>query len=141
MKFFATLFILTASISASAAGTHDCKGLDSIGNLIGATKTLGNVKLAYVSTEEPAAAPDHLLVFIYDKEMGQTCTAISRDREGNGFGSVNMDSLKSVAYDSNEGRTFEITVGLPDTDGSNGPKPTQIRFRTNSLTGKVSILN
>ncbi len=143
MKFIALLLTLSASafvsISASAAGIHSCDGLDSIGGLI-ATKTVDNVKLAYVSTEEPAAAPDHLLVFIYGAEMSQTCTAISLNSQGSGFGYVNLSSLKSVSYNSEKGRLFEITVYEPSYDGTQG-KPAQIRFRTNSVTGKVSLEN
>ena len=142
MKFAAALFLfassMTASLSASAAGTHACGALDSISSLIGSTKSFDNVKLAYISTEEPAAAPDHLLVFVYDKEMGVTCTAISRDDQGGGFGYVNMAALKSVSYDSKLGRLFEITVNEPSYDGVSG-KAVKIHFRTNSITGAVSL--
>jgi hypothetical protein len=123
---------------ALAAGTHDCEGLDSIGNLIGTTKSIGNVKVAYVSTEEPAAAPDHVLVFVYDNEMGVTCTAISRDSEGNGFGFVNMSSLKSIGYDAKLGRLLQINVTQPNYDGEAGKTET-IRFRANAVTGKVTL--
>lgn len=142
MKLAAALCLfassLTASLSASAAGTHACGALDSISALIGNTKSVDDVKLAYVSTEEPAAAPDHLLVFVYDKEMGVTCTAISRDDQGSGFGYVNMTTLKSVSYDSKLGRLFEITVTEPNYDGDTG-KAVKVRFRTNSITGTVSL--
>jgi len=129
---------LTASLSASAAGTLACGALDSISALSSNTKSIDNVKLAYVSTEEPSAATDHLLVFVYGKEMGVICTAISRDDQGSGFSYVNMTTLESVSYDRKLGRLFEITITEPNSDGDTG-KAVKVRFRTNSITGTVSL--
>ncbi|MGE4130954.1 MAG: hypothetical protein AB7F86_04915 [Bdellovibrionales bacterium] len=139
MRSFVFLAIaLHFSSSAFAAATHECGHLDSIGMLIGQTKTFGdNVKVAYVSTEEPAAAPDHVLVFVYDNEMGIYCTAISMSSTGRGFGSVDMSSLKSTGYDSKLGRLLEITVLQPNPDGAG--KREVIRFRANALNGQVTL--
>lgn len=139
MKMLALIATAIVSISASAAGLHDCSQLDSIGNLIGNTKSIGSVKVAYVSTEEPAAAPDHVLVFVYDNEMGMTCTAISMNDQGSGFGFVDMSSLKSIGYDAKKGRLLSIKVSLPNYDGIGTPKTETVKFRANALTGKVTL--
>lgn len=138
------MLLTTAIISSSAfatAGTHDCTGLDSIGNLIGNTKSFGNgaIRIAWVSTEEPAAAPDHVLVFIYDKEAGYSCTAISRDSEGNGFGSVDMTTLKSISYDAKLGLLLSIQVAQPDFSGDGKRVMETLKFRVNQATGKVTL--
>jgi hypothetical protein len=137
MKFLSLLLLVFASVSASAAGTHPCGTLDSIGNLIGNPKLFGNIKIAYVSTEEPASAPDHVLVFVYDREMGVTCTALS-DNQQTGFGSVDMSTLRSVSYDAKQGRLFAITVQLPNYE-STTTQSQAIHFRVNSLNGKVTL--
>src|SRR5262249_42105146 len=117
------------SFGAFAANTHECGTLDSIANLIGNTKTLGNggVKIAYVSTEEPAAAPDHILVFVYDNEMGSTCTAISRNADGGGFGYVNMKTAKGISYDAKTGVLISVDVTLPNHDGDGKVETLKIR--------------
>jgi hypothetical protein len=137
MKSFLFSAAVLLSTSAFGAGLHDCNGLDSIGNLI-AAKSIGSVKVAYVSTEEPAVAPDHVLIFIYDQQMGHTCTAISQDVEGRGFGFVDMTTLKSIAYDAQKGRLFQIKVTLPRTGMEDG-EIEKIQFRTNAITGKVTL--
>ena len=138
MKLFAIVVTALVSFSAAATGTHGCENLDSIGNLIGQTKSFPGVKVAYVSTEEPAAAPDHVLVFVYGDEMSIDCTAVSMNRAGSGFGSVDMNSLKSIGYDAKTGRLLQIDVYAPNYDGRGGERMT-IKFRANALTGKVTL--
>ncbi len=142
MKFLSLVLMGFVSFSAMAAGTHSCDGLDSIANLIGETKSFGEggVKVAYVSTEEPAVAPDHLLVFVYDNEMGYTCTAISRDSDGNGFGFVDMNSLKGISYDAKKGVLFSVKVTLPvyeDFDDEIDIRT--LKIRANQATGVVTL--
>jgi hypothetical protein len=139
MKLFLLIATILVSFSAAAVGTHACAGLDSISMLIGNTQTFGNVRVAYVSTEEPAAAPDHILVFVYDNEMGNQCTAISREADGSGFGSVDMSSLKSISYDAKKGRLLSINVVMPNVEDTSKGKVETIKFRANALTGKVTL--
>lgn len=138
MKSVFLVLGILGSLPAFAIGTHECGSLDSIGNLMGNTKSFGNVKVAYVSTEEPAAAPDHVLVFVFDNEMGVTCTAISEDSDGNGFRSVNMSSLKSIGYDAEKGRLLQIKITHPGIDESPYVVET-IKFRASALTGAVTL--
>jgi hypothetical protein len=140
MKFTILLATVVVSFTASAAGTHKCDGLDSIGNLIGNTKSLGTaIKVAYVSTEEPAAAPDHVLVFIYDQEMGYSCTAISRNSDGGGFGSVNMSTLKTVSYDAKKGVLFSVQVVIANVEDAGKSQTETLRIRANQATGLVTL--
>lgn len=142
MKLPILLTALFVSFTASAAATHECGALDSISNLVGQTKHLGTaIKVAYVSTEEPAVAPDHLLVFIYDNEMGSTCTAISREADGSGFGDVYMKALKTVSYDSKKGVLFSVVVSLPNFEDASKPKRKTLMIRANQATGKVTLEN
>lgn len=138
MKLVLLLSTIFFSTLAFAAATHECGHLDSIGNLVGSTKSFDNVRVAYVSTEEPAVAPDHILIFIYDLQMGQSCTAISRDAEGNGFGFVEMTSLKMISYDPQKGRLLQINVKHPNREDRRG-RVEKLRFRANDQTGKVTI--
>lgn len=103
MKTLLVAFTFLVSVSAQAASIGTCEGLDSIGNLIGQTKSFANgaVKVAYVSTEEPAAAPDHLLIFVYGEEMSITCASVDA-WEGAGFASLDMSKMTS-SYDANKG--------------------------------------
>lgn len=134
-----SLALILALFSAPAFATvaHDCEGLNDIGMLL-ESKSFEKVKVAHVSTEEPAAAPDHLLVFVYDYEMGYACTALSL-ADGIGYYGIDFESLRSVGYDGKKGRLFEITVYPADhNDGGRGA-PQIVRFRANALTSKVTL--
>lgn len=139
------IVILAMMFSAqafAAAATHECGALDSIGNLIGNTEHLGTaIKVAYVSTEEPAVAPDHLLVFVYDNEMSSTCTAISREADGGGFGYVDMKTLKTVSYDAKKGVLFSVVVSLPNFEDASKPELKTLLIRANQASGKVTLEN
>lgn len=131
------LALLFAFTSVFATVTHECEGLNDIGMLL-ESKSFERVKVAHVSTEEPAAAPDHVLVFVYDYEMGYQCTAISLS-EGFGYYGVDFESLRSVGYDAKKGRLFEITVYPANPyDGSLGAAE-RVRFRANAVTSKVTL--
>jgi hypothetical protein len=69
-------------LDAPAAAVHDCggswavdpglrSGLDSISNLVGNVRSFaeGAIRVAHVDTEEPAAAPEHLLIFVAERRM------------------------------------------------------------------------
>jgi len=135
MKSFALVLALF-STPLFASVTHDCGSLNDIGMLL-ETKSFDSVKVAYVSTEEPAAAPDHVLVFVYDHEMGYTCTAISPTAES-GYSYVDLRSVRSIAYDGRKGRLLEITVYPTDQDGMKGG-PEVVRFRANAVSGKTTL--
>ena len=64
----ALLFAALLSSPVFAAVTHPCEGLNDIGMLM-TTQSFERVRVAHVSTEEPAAAPDHVPVFVYANEM------------------------------------------------------------------------
>src|SRR5690242_18132620 len=108
MKLFLFIFFFLSS-SAFAAGVHSCENLDSIGNLVGNVKTYaeGQIRVAYVSTEEPVAAPDHLLVFVYSEPMSMMCFAVSADADGHGFGGIDMEQIHS-SYDSEKGLLLSV---------------------------------
>ncbi len=110
MKLFSLIFVALMGLSANAASVHDCGYLDSIGNMMESYRTYANgaIRLAYVSTEEPAAASDHVLVFIYGPEMSITCRAISQDDEL-GFSSINMKSIKTK-YSSSKGLLISLNA-------------------------------
>src|SRR5262249_57281038 len=113
-------FALLVSLSAHAsplAAVHDCGGLDSIGNLIGNVRSFaqGAIRVAYISTEEPAAAPDHLLIFVAEEPMGAVCYAISANAEGRGFSRVDMKGL-TASYDSNKGLLLSVPVSAYDPE-------------------------
>ncbi|RZA09082.1 MAG: hypothetical protein EOP11_02850 [Proteobacteria bacterium] len=134
------LLLLSAltSISAQAAAVHSCEGLDSVGNLVGNVRSYaqGAIRVAYVSTEEPAAAPDHILVFVADNEMGQTCYAVSASKDGMGFAGVEMPAIKSD-YDAAKGLLVTIPVSKydPDTGAVPGGE-VKIRINRTKAEGK-----
>jgi hypothetical protein len=104
----------TAAMGAQAgpaAAVHNCQGLDSIGNLIGNVRFFaeGSIRIAHISTEEPAAAPDHVLIFVATDPMGLECFAVSETAEGHGFGSIDFDGLHA-SYDATKGLTLTIPV-------------------------------
>ena len=125
MKFLSLIFsiVLTANVQAAVIGT--CEGLDSIGNLIGNPVSFaqGAVRVAYVSTEEPAASPDHLLVFVYGEFMSLNCFAISAQENQGGFGGIDMSKLKS-SYDAKLG--LLLTVPASVWTGEDGVYNTEI---------------
>lgn len=137
MKLIALLATLVLSVSANAAGVHECGYLDSIGNMMESYKSYANgrIRVAAVTTEEPAAAPDHILVFIYNDEMGVTCKAVSANADGFGFGGIDWSSLKSK-YDATKGLLITATVSV--YDGEDFQKET-VKFRINQKTETVTI--
>ena len=117
-----TIFALL-SLAAHAAAVHSCDHLDSIGNLVGNVRSFaqGAIRVAHVDTEEPALAPEHLLIFVAEEPMGVSCFAVSADADGVGFNSVDMDKLQG-SYDPKKGLLLSIPVRVWD-DKKPGPKP------------------
>jgi hypothetical protein len=137
MKLLSLLATLVLSVSANAASVGDCDYLDSIGNLVEPYKTYANgaIRVAYVSTEEPAAAPDHFLVFIYGDEMDVTCKSVSYSADKFGFSSIDWSSLKAK-YDAGKG--LLITAKARYSDGADF-YPVTVKFRINQATKDVTI--
>jgi hypothetical protein len=141
MKYLLGLVMLVASMSAQAASVGVCDGLDSIGNLIGNTKSFaqGGVKVAYVSTEEPAAHPDHVLLFVYGNEMQIDCYSINAGPEQSGFGSVDMSKLTS-SYDSAKGLLLTLPANVwTGNDGEYKTEVLKIRVNRSSETPKITL--
>ena len=105
------LLVSFSAHASPAAAVHDCGGLDSIGNLVGNVRSFaqGAIRVAYVSTEEPAAAPDHLLIFVAEEPMGAGCYAVSANADGRGFTSIEMSGLRAT-YDSDKGLLISVPV-------------------------------
>lgn len=65
----------------NTAMVHNCEAsLDSVGNLVDPIRTFANgvIRVAHVSTEEPAAASEHLLIYVRSNEgIGDDCFAVS----------------------------------------------------------------
>jgi hypothetical protein len=143
MKIFSLLALLLISVSAHAAVTGTCENFDSIGNLIGNTKTFakGAVKVAYISTEEPATSPDHLLIFVYGDEMSINCTSINAGPEAHGFGSIAMDKLKAT-NDDTKGLllTFPANVWTGE-DGKYKTEMVKVRVNRSGRVPAITIEN
>lgn len=137
MKLIALLSTLVLCVSANAASVQECGELDSISNLMAPYKSYanGNIRVAYVTAHEPAAAPDHFLVFIFNEEVGVTCKAVSADAGGMGFGGIRWSSLKST-YNASKG--LLITATVTTFDGQDY-KPQTVKFRINQKTETVTL--
>lgn len=141
MRVVLALFLGLASFTAQAAVIGSCDGLDSIGNLIGQPKTYANgaIKVAYVSTEEPAAHPDHVLIFVAGEEMSLDCFAVSASDDRGGFGSVGFDKIKS-SYNSTRGLLLEIPVRVwAGADGKYTDENVKVRINRSVQPPLVTI--
>lgn len=126
----------SSAFAATLGGVHDCEGLDSIANLIGNTKFLadGNFRLAHVSTEEPAAASDHLLIFISSEEMSLSCYAVSAAADGTGFSDVDFDNIKESYPTDAKGVLLTVPVSVYNHEtGSSDPKTVYVRVMGDSV--------
>jgi hypothetical protein len=136
------LFTVLASPSARAgpaAAVHDCGGLDSIGNLVGNVRLFaqGAISVAHISTEEPAAAPEHLLIFVAKEPMGVGCYAVSATADGQGFSSIGMNALRA-SYDSNKGLLISVPIFFYDTDKGSVPAG-RLKVRISRKSGNNSV--
>jgi hypothetical protein len=123
-SMFPLALVLVATPSFAAPGVvHECKpNLDSIGNLVEPVKSFANgeIRVAHVSTEEPAAAPEHLLIFVSPLVgMGADCFAISAskypDSEDSyrGYYALEFDKLHA-SYDDRKGLLLRIPASIGD---------------------------
>jgi len=114
--------------------------LDSIGNLVGNVRSFaqGAIRVAHVDTEEPAAAPEHLLIFVAEG-LDVECYAVSADAEGRGFSSIDMDGLKAT-YDSNKGLLISVPVRSFDSDKQRSvPGRVKVRISRKDNNNSVTI--
>jgi hypothetical protein len=111
---FACSAMAMASMPALAgppAAVHACGDLDSIGGLMGNVRSFaeGRIRVALISTEEPVAAPEHVLIFVPFEPIGNECFAISATAEGRGFGSADLTRLRA-SYDAIKGLSLSFPV-------------------------------
>ena len=114
--FCALTMMFSGSAYGAPAVVHDCEGLDSIANLVEPVRGFANntIRIAHIDTEEPAAAPEHLLIFVAVEPMGEECFAVSAalPELGSVSGYSSIDFAKAQAsYDaqkrSSVGRSSE----------------------------------
>ena len=97
------LFGFVATNAFAAPVVHACGNLNSIANLVEPVKDFANnaIRVAHISTEEPAAAPDHLLIFVSVEPMGVECFAVSAGHNL-GFYSLDVANIRG-SYDAEKG--------------------------------------
>lgn len=112
MKILSLVILAFGALSVSAATVHSCDGLDSIGNMVGYFKEFEQhaVRVARISTEEPVAASEHLLIFLPEEPMGVTCYAVSADQDA-GFEMIDFARL-TATYSTEKGLLMEVPVKI-----------------------------
>ena len=134
------LAVIPGPTSAAPAVVHSCDGLDSIGNLVGGVRGFANnaIRVAHVSTEEPAAAPDHLLIFVALEPMGDECFAVSAASYNSdhyrGFYSLNVAKIRA-SYDEQKGLLLRVPVSVADPVKGVGKSAGDIKVRINRKNG------
>jgi hypothetical protein len=117
---------------------HECKPtLDSIGNLLEPVRSFakGNIKIAHISTGEPAASPEHLLVFVDTGHEGMSdCFAVSAAKYPDspdvyqGYYALEFDKLHA-SYDENKGLLLQIPSSV--NDGGTQKPAADLKVRIN----------
>jgi hypothetical protein len=125
----AALLMTTPTIAAPAV-VHSCDAnLDSIGNLVEPVRSFANgaIRVAHISTEEPAAASEHLLIFVTakDDEGGSIgaadCFAVSAKSESGYWGFYSLDFAKvRASYDEQKGLLLRMPASV-NKGGSEKP--------------------
>jgi hypothetical protein len=135
------MYFSFVAFPALAAETGSCLGLDSIGNLVGETKSFANasIRVASVTTVQPLPSPEHLLVFVYGSDgLGRSCTAVNADIRNIGFKSIDMAGV-SVVTDTNTDLILTIPTRVwVSTSGSYANTMVRVRVQ---IGGRVSIEN
>jgi hypothetical protein len=127
-------FVATIAYAAPAV-VHKCGSLDSIANLVEPVKDFANnaIRIAHISTEEPAAAHDHLLIFVSAEPMGDECFAVSAGRN---LGFYSLDVAKTEAsYDAQKGLLLVVPVSVFDPDKGDGKSAGDVKVRVNRKNG------
>lgn len=127
--FSAALLVATTPVWAHTdiAIVHSCEpSLDSIGNLMEPVRSFANgeIRVAHISTEEPAAASEHLLIFVrvpLEKGIGDDCFAVSARQESSYWGFYSLDFAKvRASFDERKGLLLLIPASVND-GGSEKP--------------------
>ena len=128
-------FVTTIAHAAPAVVHRGCGSLDSIANLVEPVKDFANnaIRIAHVSTDEPAAAPDHLLIFMSVEPMGEECFAVSAGRNL-GFYSLNVAQART-SYDAERGLLLIVPVSVFDPDRGTGKSAGDVMVRVNRKNG------
>ena len=117
------------TVTPVLAVVHSCEAsLDSIGNLVEPVQNFANgaIRVAHISTEEPAAVSEHLLIFIRVKEgIGDDCFAVRASHETGYWGFYSLDFTKvRVSYNDQKGLLLRIPARVYDSDTADGkPSP------------------
>jgi len=117
---------------------HSRDDLDSIGNLVGHVRDFANgaIRIAQVSTEEPVAAPDHLLIFVATESMGDECFAVSAasyNSDYQGFYSLNVPKTRAF-HDAQKGLLLRVRSAYLTQTGV-GKSAGDIKVRINRKNG------
>lgn len=125
LAFVAALLVVTPVWAhTDIAVVHSCEhNLDSIGNLIEPVRSFanGDIRVAHISTEEPAAASEHLLIFVrvpLQQGIGDDCFAVSAPIESDsgyrGFYSLDFTKVRP-SYDERKGLLLLIPASVNDS--------------------------
>jgi hypothetical protein len=131
---------LATNAFATAAVVHGCDKLDSIANLVEPVKDFANnaIRIAHISTEEPAAAPDHLLIFVSVEPMGNECFAVSAERN---LGFYSLDVAKTrESYDAQKGLLLVVPVSVADPNTGVGKSAGNVKVRVNRKNGNSVVI-
>ena len=128
-------FVPTIAYATPAVVHHGCGSLDSIANLVEPVKDFANnaIRIAHVSTDEPAAAPDHLLIFVSVEPMGEECFVVSAGRNL-GFYALDVAQARA-SYDAEKGLLLIVPVSVFDPDKGTGKSAGDVKVRVNRKNG------
>jgi hypothetical protein len=140
--FCALAMMFSGSAYGAPAAVHGCEGLDSIANLVEPVRGFANnaIRIAHIDTEEPAAAPQHLLIFVAAELMGQDCFAVSPALPESGSVSVagysSIDFAKAQAsYDAQKALLLVVPVSVFDPNDGIGKPAGNIKVRVSRKKG------
>jgi hypothetical protein len=129
------LFGFVGTNAFAAPVVHACGNLNSIANLVEPVKDFANnaIRVAHISTEEPAAAPDHLLIFVSVDPMGVECFAVSAG-QNLGFYSLDVANIRG-SYDAEKGLLLVVPVSVFDPNKGVGKSAGDVKVRVNRKNG------
>jgi hypothetical protein len=138
--FCALAMMFSGSAYGAPAAVHGCEGLDSIANLVEPVRGFANnaIRIAHIDTEEPAAAPQHLLIFVAAELMGQDCFAVSPalPESGSVSGYSSIDFAKAQAsYDAQKALLLVVPVSVFDPNDGIGKPAGNIKVRVSRKKG------
>jgi hypothetical protein len=154
--FFATFLLTFAVVTAllvvtpvwahtDIAVVHSCEAsLDSIGNLVEPVRSFadGAIRVAHISIEEPAAASEHILIFVrvpLQQGIGDDCFAVSAQSESGyrGFYALDFAKLRASYDDQKDSRYLQISAPV-QPGNSGGPLLDASGHLVGIVTGKLN---